>query len=294
MKSYQIADLQRLTGINVHTIRMWERRYGLITPHRTQTNIRYYDDEQVKKLLNVSTLLHHGMKISRIAELSDTQLNSHIRDLGKVAEGDVVCTGFINDLTASMLSFDEQAFEKSFSAAIVRFGLYEAMLRVFYPFMRNAGLMWVSNEAMPVQEHFASAVIRRKLIAAIDGLSVSSRKSKVFLLFLPSEEWHETGLLFADYIIRSNGYKTIYLGQNVPMDNLQQVIEQINPTHFLTFYITPQKADKVQAEVSLLAKNNKHSQILISGADAILQSIKKAKNVSFLTSPQDLIGFLKR
>lgn len=294
MNSYQINDLQRLTGINAHTIRMWERRYNLIKPHRTQTNIRYYDDEQVKKLLNVSTLLNHGMKISRIAELSDAQMHSQIQDLGKVAEGDAICAGFINELTASMLAFDEQAFEKSLSAVIVRFGMYEAMIRVFYPFMKNAGIMWISNEAMPVQEHFATALIRRKLIAAIDGLPAASRKNKLFLLFLPSEEWHETGLLFADYIIRSKGYKTIYLGQNVPMENLQQVIENKQPTHFLTFYITPQKADKVQAEVSLLARKNKECQILISGADAILKSVKKAKNISFLTSPEDLISLLKR
>lgn len=293
MNSYQISDLERLTGIRSHTIRIWERRYKMIEPHRTSTNIRYYDDEQVKKLLNISTLISSGMKISKIAALSDKQIGQHIHGLEKTVSEDSICEGFINNLTASMLTFDEPAFEKVLSSAIVRFGMYESMIRVFYPFLKKTGLMWSSSEAMPVQEHFASAIIRRKLIVAIDGLPAPSKKSKIFLLFLPSKEWHETGLLLSDFIIRSKGFKTIYLSQNVPVQNLQDVINNVKPSHLLTLYIARQDKEKLHAEMYDVALRNKGCQLLIGGSPGLLQTVKKAKNIHILSSPSDLITWLK-
>lgn len=293
MNSYHISDLERLTGIKAHTIRIWERRYKLIEPHRTDTNIRYYDDEQVKKLLKVSTLLNQGIKISKISEFSEKQLNNHVKDLEKVAPDNVIVAGLINDLTASMLTFDETAFEKVFASAVIRFGMFDAMMLVFYPFLKQTGLMWSSNEAMPVQEHFATAIIRRKLIVAIDGLPTPVKKNKIFLLFLPSEEWHETGLLLSDYIIRSKGYKTIYLSQNVPAHNLQQVIDNTKPTHLLSLYIAGQHRDKIHTEMYDVAIRNKNCQILLGGSDSLLQTVKKAKNISILSSPIELVNFLK-
>lgn len=294
MNSYQISDLERLTGVKAHTIRIWERRYKLITPHRTATNIRYYDDEQVKKLLKVSTLLEHGMKISHLSEMSDKQLNSHMLELERVAPDDVIVTNFINDLTASMLTFNEAAFEKTFSSSVVRFGMYEAMVQVVYPFLKKTGLMWSSNDAMPVQEHFATAIIRRKLISAIDGLQAPSKKSRAFVLFLPTEEWHETGLLLSDYLIRSKGYKTIYLGQNVPIYNLQEVISNVKPTHLLTLYIARQDNNKLHNEMYQLALRNKECEVMIGGAPGLIDSVKKAKNITLLQSPVDLLNALKR
>ncbi len=292
MNSYQISDLERLTGIKAHTIRIWEKRYKLIKPHRTATNIRYYDDEQAKKLLNVSTLLAEGFKISKIAELSQKQLNNHIQGLQKHASDDAICVGFINDLIAAMLVFDEPVFEKAFSSAVTRFGMYDAMLKVFYPFLRKTGLMWTSNNAMPVQEHFASNIIRRKLVAAIDGLPAAIKKNKKFLLFLPAEEWHETGLLLSDYIIRSKGYKTVYLGQNVPFQNLDEGIKSVNPTHLLTFFIARQNPATIKETLLSLAKRNKNCQILVSSSFLLEDNIKQSKNIILLHSPNDLLKLL--
>lgn len=292
MNTYQIADLERLTGIKAHTIRIWEQRYQLIEPHRTATNIRYYDDEQVKKLLKVSTLLQQGNKISAISQLNDTQLNLQIKELEATANPDVLITSFVNELTAAMLTFDELAFERTFAAALVRFGMYEAMIKVFYPFLKNTGLLWSANEAMPVQEHFASTIIRRKLLVAIDGLPTPTKKNNSFLLFLPQNEWHETGLLFADYILRSRGYKTFYLSQNVPIQNLQEVIKSTHPSHLLSFYITRQGTEKWHAQLYDLAIKNKECQILISGSSYALQEVKMAKNMHILHSPTDLLSLI--
>lgn len=292
MNAYHISDLERLTGIKAHTIRIWERRYKLIEPHRTSTNIRYYDDEQVKKLLKIATLLGQGIKISKVAELSDKQINAEMRSLEADAPDDAIIAAMVNELTAAMLTFDESAFEKVFSSAALRFGMYQAMVRVFYPFLKKTGLMWSFSEAMPVQEHFASAIIRRKLIVAIDGLPAPTRKSKTFLLFLPADEWHETGLLLSDYLIRSKGYRTIYLGQNVPADNLTQLISATKPSYLLTLYVARQDQQSLEQDMYRIATQNKNLQVLVGGTPSLLQQIRKAKNITLLTSPADLMDLL--
>jgi len=292
MTSYQISDLERLTGIKAHTIRIWEKRYNLIEPHRTSTNIRYYDDAQAKKLLKVSTLLAQGIKISIISKFSDKEINFKIQELQQQGTDDVVCAGYINELIGSMLVFDESGFEQTFSSAIIRFGMYQAMLKVLYPFLHKTGLMWSLEEAMPVQEHFAICIIRRKLIRAIDGLSSPTKKSKSFLLFLTSDEWHETGLLFSDYIIRSHGYKTFYLGQNMPTDNLKDIIINTKPTHILTLYIARRELSIIEKELTTLSKQNPKLKLLVAGSNSFEKISKKLKSLTVLTSPDDLLKLL--
>lgn len=292
LSSYQIADLERLTGIKAHTIRIWEKRYGLIQPQRTSTNIRYYDDAQARKLLKVSTLIAQGIKISKISELSEKEINQQISQLQQTAGDDVISLAFVNELTASMLSFDETIFEKTFSNAVIRFGMYHAILKVVYPFLHKTGMMWALEEAMPVQEHFATAIIRRKLISAIDGLPANSKRSKVFVLFLPEGEWHETGLLLSDYLIRSKGYKTVYLGQNVPSSNLADVIKAVKPTHLMTLYIARQDADKIKEDITHICKSHANVQLLIAGTLHSNALPNRIKNVTMLASPDDLAKIL--
>lgn len=288
MGHYQIADLEKLTGIKSHTIRIWEKRYGIISPHRTSTNIRYYDDIQATKLLKVSTVVELGIKISKIADLSEKELNAKILEAQKTSNVDVICLTYINELIAAMLTFDENGFERAFANAVIKFGIYQAMLKVFYPFLRKTGLMWSMAETMPAQEHFATAIIRKKLISAIDGLPSPVKRSKTFIMFLPPDEWHETGLLFSDYIIRYHGYKTIYLGQNVPVENLDEVVSQVKPSHLFTLYISRKNKEQVEAEVKYLAKNYPKIKLLVAGSPLLLENLSVFKNLVLLHEPGDL------
>ena len=290
MSSYQMADLEQLTGIKAHTIRIWEKRYKLIEPHRTPTNIRYYDDEQVRKLLNVATLLACGGKISHIAELSDEQLNKQIQESQDQPSEDNSSTSFVNSLTAAMINYDEPGFDKIFSAAITRFGVYNAMIKVFYPFLFKTGILWITNEAMPSQEHFASNIIRRKLLAAIDGLMPAKKRNKKFVLFLPPGEWHEIGLLLSDYILRFNGCETIYLGQNVPYENLNAVITKLKPNYLLTFYVSRIDEYAVNEALKELCKCHKDTEILVSGSNDVVKHIKPGKRVTILKNPDQLLN----
>jgi len=293
MKTYHINELEQLTGIKAHTIRIWEKRYNLVTPERTTTNRRNYDDDQVRKLLNVATLLSQGFKISKIAALSENEINTQLQKEVRNETKDNIAAAHINDLIKSMITFDERSFEKVFSAAVLRFGFYETMLQVVYPFLNKTGILWAVDKTAPVQEHFAINIINRKILAATDGLMPHTVKGQKFLLFLPQNEWHEIGLLFANYIIRSRGHETIYLGQNVPYSNIHSIAPLINPDYMLLFYVAPKHKTDIKQNIKDLAQKHKNIKILIAGNMDLLQhNESNFKNVTYLTDVNSLMEYL--
>jgi len=291
VSQYKIADLERLSGIKAHTIRIWEKRYNLIKPHRSDTNIRFYSDEHLRKLLNVSTLLSGGMKISEVSSLSEKEIARMIQGRSVEDSGDGLREGFINNLVSATFTFDEAAFEKAFTAALTRFGLYQAMIEVFFPFLRKTGLLWSVRDIMPAQEHFAAALIRRKLMAAIDGIPLAPAGAKKVLLFLPENEWHETGLLLADYVLRHKLYTTVYLGPNVPLDNVIKTCQSLKPAYVLTLITIRGKEGEHNRMLARLSRAVK-AQILFSGAPDLVEELKIPHSVKYLPAPQDLINFL--
>ena len=293
MRSYQIAELEQLTGIKAHTIRIWEKRYRLITPDRTSTNYRRYNDEQLKKLLNVSTLLSLGHKISHIAELTEKEILKKVLESHAGTEDNIICNTFINDLLAAMLKYDEPSFEKSYSASVTRFGLFEAMIHVFYPLLNKIGYMWATNEVNPAQEHFASCLIKRKLMAATDGLPMTKKRNKRFLLSLLPMESHDISLMFANYIIKAKGYETIYLGQDVPYENIKSVIKETKPHFFLTFFTVSQNLKELYADIKKNLDLPSSTTFLISGNAAITAYLNTKLKLQVMSSPTDLVAHLK-
>lgn len=292
MEVYQINDLERLSGIKAHTIRIWEKRYELISPHRTQTNIRYYDDQQVKKLLNVATLLDAGWKISKVAALSPEAIKQEIHAVLATATDDFMVSSYINEMIIAMLAFDELSFDKMFSAAVNRLGMFPAVVKVFYPFLHRTGVLWSIDEVMPVQEHFACNLVRKKLLAAIDGIPPASRNDKKFLLFLPADEWHEISLLFADYLVRSKGYPSVYLGQNVPYNDLDYVLQRAQPSHILSFVIGGDHRKNMNLLLEKLTADYPGMVFMVSGNKQLLENLNSYANVIILNEPQDILKIL--
>ena len=214
MAVYSIKDLENLSGIKAHTIRIWEKRYNLIDPHRTNTNIRYYTDEDLKKILNVAVLNRNGIKISNIAKLSDLELKEEIiRVSGDPNSSDA----FVDSLIMSMIDFDEYKMEALLEKSIRKKGLLLAVTEVIYPFIVKVGILWQSGDIYPAQEHFVSFLIRQKIISATNGISHTfNPNGKRFIMLLPEGEWHEIGLLIAHYIVKEANHEVIYLGQSVP------------------------------------------------------------------------------
>lgn len=262
MGNYSIKELEQLSGIKAHTIRIWEKRYSLIEPQRTTTNIRFYSDQDLKKIMNVSLLNSHGIRISRIAEMSDDEISKKIIEISQV-NGDL--SVHINQLTVAMVDLDEEKFEKSLSGLFLRYNFEQTVTEIIYPFLEKIGILWQTDHITPGQEHFISNLIRQKMIVAIDGLPLPSTERKKVLLFLPEGELHEIGLIFYHYLARKAGYRTIYLGQTVPHTDLRQVYDVHKPEILITCITSPRSSPSLEEYLRILATDFPCEQILVSG-----------------------------
>jgi DNA-binding transcriptional MerR regulator len=218
MAVYSIKDLEKLSGIKAHTIRIWEKRYDLIEPHRTNTNIRYYTDNDLKKILNVALLNRHGIKISSIAKLNDLELKEEII---RVSSSSDSSDTLIDSMVLAMIDLDEYKLESIMDKSIHKLGVRSTVTDVFYPFLEKLGILWMAGDVYPAQEHLVSFLIRQKIIAATENLSRPfNPKARKFLLFMPEGEWHEIVLLFAQFLIREANHEVLYLGQSVPYSDV--------------------------------------------------------------------------
>jgi len=214
MAVYSIRELEKLSGIKAHTIRIWEKRYGLIAPHRTNTNIRYYTDDDLKKILNVAVLNRQGIKISNIARLNDLELKEEII---RVSSTSYSHSTIVDSMVIALIDMDEYKLEALIDKSISKVGISSTVIDVLYPLLDKVGILWQSGDIYPAQEHFATNLIRQKIISATDQLpNTFNPKGKKFLLLLPEGEWHEIALLFTQYLIKEANHEVLYLGQSVP------------------------------------------------------------------------------
>jgi DNA-binding transcriptional MerR regulator len=280
MGKYSIKELEQLSGIKAHTIRIWEKRHNLISPQRTETNIRYYSDEDLKKIINIALLNNHGMKISKLATMSMEEINKKIMEMAETMPEIYI---YIDQLVVAMVDMEEERFEKILSTLFLRFGFERSITEVVYPFLEKIGVLWLTKNINPAQEHFISNLIRQKIIVAIDSLPMVSSNAKRMVLYLPENELHELGLLFCHYISRNAGFKTYYLGQNVPHNDLLSVIE-IHKPDILVSYITSSPYGGVEAYISKLQQNLPKQKMMISGYQVSKMLQKNIPNVQFFNN----------
>ena len=289
MITYSVAQVESLTGISAHSLRVWERRYGFIKPHRTNTNIRFYSAEQLKKLINVGILLRHNFKISKVAAMGDVQIHEHVADL--LLDTTDNNQEDIQALTICMIDLDEVGFNQLFNSYIKKNGLVNTFIHLIYPFLQHVGILWGINKAMPAQEHFISNLIRQKLITATENLAVADSDAPSLLLFLFEGEDHEIGLLLANYIAKELGWKTYYLGSNVPYENVEIICQQTSSDLSFTMFISPRKEKFVNTIDNLLMKTN--TKMLYSGSGDIIKLSNHKEKTHFLNSPKELRQYLE-
>ena len=231
---FTIKDLENFTGIKAHTIRIWEKRYNILEPNRTDSNIRYYDINNLQKLLNVSLLNANGLKISKIAELPQSKISASVREL--VAKNGVD-TQASNSLKLAMLNFDENLFNVTYNNLVAQSSLRDVFKNVFLPFMNDLGILWQVNSITPAHEHFITNLISQKIHINIERLQLAAPTNfdKIFVLYLPMNEIHDLGLLYLHFELLLHGYQSIYLGQSVPVANLSDVQNVYDNICFISY-----------------------------------------------------------
>lgn len=234
MAEYKIKDLEVLTGIKAHTIRIWEKRYGILIPERTDTKIRLYSDDELTLLLNVALLNNSGVKISRIADMSREQIQEKVWEI----KGSNIEDNSIELMLLALLDIDESQFKNVLEELIASIGIERMFSEKLIPFLDRIGVMWLVGSITTAQEHFISNLIRQKLISELDKLPVPQSKADNVLLFLPEHEWHEISLLYYHYVLRRNGRNTFYLGQSLPYDALLESVEKLKPSALVTSWLT--------------------------------------------------------
>lgn len=271
---FSIKDLENLSGIKAHTIRIWEKRYSILEPMRTETNIRFYDIANLQKLLNITLLHNYGYKISKISKYPPEKIPVLVRDI--ISEKSIK-NHAINAFKMAMINFDQSLFLNTYNNLLSEKSFREIFHEIFIPLLNEIGLLWQTDTIKPAHEHFISNLIAQKLIISTEKVQMQEpeKKDKIFVLFLPMNEIHELGLLYLNYEISLNGYKSIYLGANTPLDNLKDLAQIFNKVIFLTYMTTAPEKEEVEsyimklkeeildtndAQLWLLGRNTEHLQ----------------------------------
>lgn len=295
MNSFTISDLHQFSGIKPHTIRMWEQRFNALKPNRSAGNTRYYDGEQLKRLLNIVSLLKGKHKVSELCMMSNDQLNALLNErLNDSTQNTNQNEYFISQLISSALEFNESKFDKVFSNSILRIGLAESYTQILYPVLLRLGQMWSKNRLAPTQEHFISLLIRTKLFAAIDALPPAKETKKTWLLFLPENEYHEIGLLMAHFLIRQAGHKVINLGSDVPLITLSTAIKEIKPDYSLFFLVRKNDVKDENNWIKVIGKMMNKNNLFMACEAHRLKGLENLDTLSILHSMEDLQLKLKK
>ena len=291
MGMYNIKEIEQLSGIKAHTLRIWEKRYNILEPKRTSTNIRYYDDEDLKKILNIAILNKNGYKISKIATLADKNLNDELINLSQNADSQELK---ISQLIRAMIDFDKKLFEKIFSKSTIDIGFRDTIFKLIYPFFHRIGILWLTGNIDPSQEHFISNIVRQKIILAIDNLPESqSTNGENFVLYLPDGQWHEMGLLMCSYLIRKNGFSDIYLGSSLPLDSVLNLGNAILFSHIVTTTSISKSQDEVIKELTILSEKYFDKTILIGNFGEKMQHQNLPDNIHFMNNLEDFNKYLE-
>lgn len=290
MAIYSIRDLEKLTGIKAHTIRIWEQRYQLIEPARTETNIRFYTDNNLRHLFNVALLNRNGFKISKLAKMRQEDVASIVAE---IAENNGSQNAQIDALTLSMIDLDEANFERIFASYVWEHGFERTMLELIYPFLDKLNVLWLTNSISPAHEKFISNLIRRKLMSAIDKEPVTpARDASTFVLYTPESESQELTLLFIQYLLRARKQRVVYLGGGTSLSDLRDACDPLGADFVFTVLQEPLARYSIQQYVDNASQTLKKGRLILTGAQLFINYVKLPANAMVLNGLADTMQFL--
>ena len=287
MDSLTISQLAQFSGIKAHTIRIWEQRYQALRPKRSEGNTRTYSGLDLKRLLNIVTLIDSGYKVSELCIMDDEVLSKLLREL-YVLEVKENPHQFVPQLISAGMEFDEITFQRILKHCFSRFGVLKTYKDIIFPLLNRVGLLWSADLLPPAQEHFMFNLIRQKLLTAIDALPPAIEKSKKWILLLPEDEFHELGLLFAQYILKHKGEQVVYLGANVPLKTLKSTKEIVNPDCVLLFFVRNNFPDITSSYLASIMDCFKDATIYISGNQRLIGQLNLTEKVKWVKNIDDL------
>lgn len=289
MHSFTIKDLENLSGIKAHTIRIWEQRYSFLKPNRTDTNIRFYSNDELKKLLNVALLNKFGFKISHIDKMNQEEINDKILSLN---QQEALQERIVNTMIQNMVDLDMDAFEDELDDFITAKGIEKTISQIIFPFLEKIGILWLTNHINPGQEHLVTNIIRQKLIVGIESIRTAVKINKTVLLFLPETEYHELSLLFMNYMLKNKGVSTIYLGCSIPLKDVEYLANLKKPDYIYTHLTTVGQKFNFDKFISNLSKSFPKTPVIISGQLTNTYEKKILPPINFKKSYAEVMEFL--
>jgi DNA-binding transcriptional MerR regulator len=286
MNAFSIKDLENLSGIKAHTIRIWEQRYSFLKPQRSKTNIRFYGNEELKTVLNIALLNKYGFKISHIDKMTPVEVRDKIISL---SYAEAYQERFINELVQHMVDLDIEKFEQTLIVFIKSKGIDKAITQLIFPFLEKIGILWLTNHMNVAQEHLVTNVIRQKLIIGIENITPYSQNNKSALLFLPEGEHHETGLLYLYYLLKSRDIQVLYLGANVPSKDLEFVAHLKKPHSIFTHLTSIPGRFNFEKFIQQMHQRIPSIPMIISGKMAQGFAKKLPQNIFLKKSMDDLL-----
>ena len=291
MDAFTIKDLENLSGIKAHTIRIWEQRYQFLNPSRTDTNIRYYTNEELITLLNIALLNKYGYKISHIDKMKPIEMKERILSL---TQSEAQLERIVNELIECMVDLRIEDFESVLDFQITSKGIENTITQIIFPFLERIGILWVTSRVNPAQEHLVTNIIRQKLIVGIEKTSPALQANSTALLFLPEGEHHELGILFMYYLLKARGVKVLYLGANVPIKDVLYVADLKTPTFVYTHLTSVANNFNFEKFLTRVGANLPKYSVLVSGL--LTQTYKKAvpSNVNLKRSLPEVMDYLSK
>ena len=289
MNAFTIKDLENLSGIKAHTIRIWEQRYNFLKPQRTDTNIRYYSSDELKTVLNIALLNKYGFKISHIDRMQPEEIKAKILSLG---DAKAIQERIVNELVQEMVDLNIEKLEKILANYISLRGIEKTVIHIIFPFLEKIGLLWVTGHINPAQEHLVTNVIRQKLIVAIETAITHLKVDKTILLFLPEGEHHELGLLFMYYMLKNRGIQTIYLGANVPVKDVAYVARLKKPDIVFTHLTATSSSFNFEKFLNSINSQFNDIQTVISGQLTHSYTKNIPNGIKFKKSLQEVMEYL--
>ena len=293
MGNYSIDQFSSITGITKFVLRTWENRYDYLKANRSVTNIRIYNDKMIIRALNTNYLLENGYKISKISKISEIDLIKIVSEI-KINKNEVDEDYYINQIIISALEFDSSRFDEIFDEGVQEFGLVSFYKSIILKTLNRIGILWLTNKVNPSQEHFLSEKIKQKLIVSTELCANKKETKQTWLLFLPENEFHEIGLLFARFLLISSGFNVIYLGSNLPYESLKQVKLKLKIDCTLMFSISNASIITINSAIDFLVSNFQSSNNYIVSSEAGLINNANESGINLLCDVNSLVNIITK